>query len=82
MKQAATTNPAIASRVEILLHRVHEEFYDLHSDPDALNNLIHDPAHAGGINEMRAGLLKWMEQTKDPLMEKFKTLKTEETTRG
>jgi N-sulfoglucosamine sulfohydrolase len=80
MKQAATTNPAIAARVEMLLHRVPQEFYDINHDPESLNNLINSAAHAEQINEMRGRLLKWMEQTKDPLIDQFKALKTQEKT--
>jgi N-sulfoglucosamine sulfohydrolase len=72
MKRVATSNPAIAARVEMLIHRVPEEFYDLHVDPDALHNLIGDAQHAEQIKSMKQHLAKWMEQTKDPLLDAFK----------
>ncbi len=72
MQSAATTRPAIDQRVKMLVYRVPEELYDLRADPDALKNLIDDPAHAERVKEMRAKLLKWMEETKDPLIEKYR----------
>ena len=40
---------AIEKRVALFLYRVVEEFYDLENDPDALHNLIDDPAYAGEV---------------------------------
>jgi arylsulfatase A-like enzyme len=43
--------------------RPKEEFYDLRSDPFELNNLIHDPGHAGRIDEHRRALEDWTART-------------------
>lgn len=72
MKAAATTNLAIASRVDMLLHRVPEELYDLQADPDALRNLAVDEQHAGALREMRQKLRDWMERTADPELANFR----------
>jgi N-sulfoglucosamine sulfohydrolase len=72
MQQAAAGQPAVADRVELLLHRVPEEFYDLQSDPSALHNLIADPKCQDRIQEMRRSMLDWMERTGDPLAEDFR----------
>ena len=45
--------------------RVAEELYDLESDPDEVVNLAEDPAHADVLNEMRAALADWIEDTDD-----------------
>ena len=72
MKAAAETDPELASRVKLFLYRVPEEFYDFESDPDALVNLINDPAHSSNIENMRRRLESWMERTNDPLLNKFR----------
>ncbi len=45
--------------------RVAEELYDLENDPDEVVNLAEDPAHADVLNEMRAALADWIEDTDD-----------------
>jgi N-sulfoglucosamine sulfohydrolase len=72
MQQAAATQPAIADRVKMLVYRVPEELYDLQHDPDALHNLIADPAQEVRVKEMRGKLLAWMERTGDPEIEKYR----------
>jgi len=72
MKQAATTNPAVAKRIEVLIHRTAEELYDLAGDPNCLKNLADDPAQRERLVEMRKSLVKWMEQTGDPLLETYR----------
>jgi N-sulfoglucosamine sulfohydrolase len=72
MQQAAAEQPAVAERVELLLHRVPEEFYDLQSDPSALHNLIADPKYQDRIQEMRRSMLDWMERTDDPVVQDFR----------
>lgn len=73
MQRAARTDPVIAERVELLLHRVPEEFYDLQRDPDALHNLVGDSKYAEEVARMRDLLAGWMERTKDPVLPAFKT---------
>ena len=48
---------------------VHQEaLYDLLYDPNEACNLVHDPAYAGALTEMRNRLSSWMERTDDPLL--------------
>jgi hypothetical protein len=44
------------------------EFYDIHKDPDCLNNLISDPKYTSEIQRMSNELKKWMKEYKDPLL--------------
>ena len=48
---------------------VHQEaLYDLIYDPNEACNLVHDPAYAEPLTEMRNRLSAWMERTDDPLL--------------
>ena len=62
MVEAGKTNKAIQDRVDLLLYRVPLELYDLQKDPDALNNLAKDPAHADDVARMSALLQDWMKR--------------------
>jgi len=66
MVEAAKTDEAIARRVELFLHRVPEELYDIENDPDALNNLIDDPKYKAVADRLRGELLDWMKKVDDP----------------
>ena len=66
MREAAADDPAIAARVEHLLYRAKEELYDYSVDPDALENLIDDPAHGDRVERYRELLLEHMRTTDDP----------------
>ena len=46
-----------------------EQLYDLVLDPNEVNNLAGDPAHAGTLGELRERLDAWMVETKDPLLD-------------
>lgn len=72
MKEAAASDPALAKRVEFIMNRAPEEFYDLRKDPYCLDNRIADPMHASRIAEMREMVEQQMERTKDPLLAKFR----------
>jgi N-sulfoglucosamine sulfohydrolase len=72
MVKAAQYDSAIAERVELFKHRVPEEFYDFKNDPDALHNLIHDPAYADRIQALRDKMLEVMNNCKDPAVQAFK----------
>jgi N-sulfoglucosamine sulfohydrolase len=71
MVAAAQYDPEIAKRVELYRHRVPEEFYDFRNDPDALHNLIDDPAYAGEIRKFRKRMVEVMRQYNDPSLEAF-----------
>lgn len=45
--------------------RVAEELYDLHNDPDEVVNLAGSPQHRAKLEEMRAALAWWIEDTDD-----------------
>jgi len=72
MRQAAASQKAIADRVEMLLHRVPEEYYDFAADPDGLHNRIADPKCQEQIAQARKEMLLWMERTQDPLVESYR----------
>jgi N-sulfoglucosamine sulfohydrolase len=72
MQQAAASQKAASNRVEMLVHRVPEEFYDFAADPDALRNLIADPKYLAQVAQARKDLRLWMERTQDPLLETFR----------
>jgi hypothetical protein len=48
-----------------LLPRPAEELYDVLADPHQLRNLWADPAHATALNELRAALRSWQQETAD-----------------
>ncbi len=72
MQEAAKNDPAIAARVKLFLYRVPEEFYDVEADPNALRNLIDDPALRDQIAHFRSELSRRMTSTSDPLGERFR----------
>jgi N-sulfoglucosamine sulfohydrolase len=45
-----------------------EQLYDLLLDPNEADNLLEDPSHARVLDDLRARLQRWMEQTDDPLL--------------
>jgi N-sulfoglucosamine sulfohydrolase len=71
MKELAKTDPKIAARVQLMEHRVPEEFFNVTRDPDCLRNLIDDPGSQKEIKRLRAELEAWMKKTNDPLLEVF-----------
>ena len=68
-----SANPEVANRGQFYRYRMPEEFYDYENDPNALNNLIDDPACQEEIARMRESLLEMMQTTGDPLLELFET---------
>ena len=72
MVAAGKSDPKIAARVKLFLYRVVEEFYDLEKDPDALNNLIDDPAYKPEVDKLRAELEAWMKRTGDVALAAFR----------
>lgn len=73
MVEAAETDPFIAQRVKMFRYRVLEEFYDLESDPDCLDNLIGKSGYEDEVKRMQGYLRDWMEQTHDPLLPAFES---------
>ena len=55
-------------RCDFILTRVPEEFYDVESDPDCLNNLIDDPAYADEIAKFKQTLINEMTDTEDYML--------------
>lgn len=72
MRVLAKTDPNVAARVELFDHRVPEEAYEVRYDPDALTNLIGNPAHGAQIAAMEKKMEDWMERTHDPLLDVFR----------
>jgi len=71
MLEAGKSDPAIQKRVDLYSDRVPEELYHYKTDPDALVNLITDPAYVGILEEMRQELANEMQRTDDFMLEKF-----------
>ncbi|MCB1704274.1 MAG: sulfatase [Halioglobus sp.] len=69
MLQLAEKDAQIAGRVQLLNHRVLEEFYDVQNDPDCLDNLIDDPAYKDQVAEYRGLLEQWLRKMQDPMLE-------------
>lgn len=72
MQHAADGKPQIAERVKMLQYRVPEEFYDFQKDPNALHNLIDDPAYREPIAKLRGILERMMVESGDPLLDNFR----------
>ncbi len=71
MVEAARSDPEIKQRVDLFSNRVPEELYHYKTDPDALNNLIADPAYADVLAGLRQELADEMYRTDDFMLEKF-----------
>lgn len=71
MVEAAKSDPEIKQRVDLFTNRVPEELYLYKIDPDALKNLIADPAYAEVLDEMRRELAEEMVRTDDFLLQDF-----------
>ena len=52
--------------VKAFLHRPKEELYDLAADPNELKNLADQPVDAKPLENLRAKLAAWRENTNDP----------------
>lgn len=71
MNEVAPNNPQVAARLELFEHGVPEEFYDYENDPDALHNLVDDPAYAEPLARHRKAMEKIMRDSNDPLLPVF-----------
>lgn len=67
----AQTDAFWAGRLQQLQHRTLEEFYDLSTDPDCLDNRIDDPSLSGVIAAHRAQMEQAMMTTGDPALPAF-----------
>jgi len=65
MKEAAQTDPELQERVDLFLHRVPQELYNVREDPDGYDNLIDDPNHQEILDELRQMLANEMYMTDD-----------------
>jgi N-sulfoglucosamine sulfohydrolase len=72
MVQLAKSDQQIAKRLDLFEHRVPEELYAYDSDPDALVNLIDDPAHHAERERLTKSLEAWMIETGDPMLDVFR----------
>ena len=76
MQKAAEKDPQIKARVNHLVKRSLEEFYDLKKDPDSMNNILgskdKDSNYDKEITNLREKLLKWMVEFKDPVLDAYK----------
>lgn len=58
--------------VDAYIHRPKEELYDLENDPNEVNNIAGDSKYTAVLNDLRAKLKKFQEDTKDPWIVKYK----------
>ncbi len=72
MQAAAADRPDIAARAALFTYRVAEELYDFGADPDALHNLIDDPAYAEPKRRLTDALEQWMVDTDDVALDAFR----------
>ena len=71
MKKLAVKNPDIAKRVDLMAHRVVEEFYDVTNDPDCLNNLVNSPERAEELTRHQESMRKMIQGTGDHILPAF-----------
>jgi len=71
MEEAAKRDDSVRKRKEFYQYRITEEFYDYRDDPDALNNLIDKPEYYNFIEKFRKRMFKYMEQSRDGLIDEF-----------
>ncbi len=72
MQKLAAGNERIAARLKLLEYGTPEEFYDYEADPDALTNLINDPAYSNEIEKHRNAMIRFMRESNDHALEAFK----------
>lgn len=71
MVEAGKSDPTIQERVGLSSNRVPEELYHYKIDPDALYNLVADPAYAEVLADLRQELANEMARTDDFILEKL-----------
>lgn len=72
MKVASKMNSEIAARIKLFDFRETEEFYDLNNDPDALVNLVNNPAYKPQLEIFRAAMEQKMKETNDHILSAYK----------
>ncbi len=72
LAKAAESDPKLAARAKHYLYRTPFEFYDYEKDPDALRNLMSDPAYAETIAAYRKKLGDLMKKTGDHETENYR----------
>ncbi len=73
MKQAAKKDPKVAQRVQDYLVREREQLFDWSKDPGSHHNLAGDPEYADVLKTARKGMLQWMRDTRDPLLDTYRS---------
>lgn len=48
-----------------------DELYDLNADPGEIVNLAAAPQHQSALRDMQARLLRWLEETRDPILNRW-----------
>ena len=71
MNGMATSDVEVQKRFNHWVYRSVEELYDYENDPDALHNLIDDPAYQEVANQLRASLERQMIKTDDYILPAF-----------
>ena len=59
-------HPEVVAKIDSIVNKAPEEFFDLRTDPGCWNNLIDDPNYAERISRYRAILEKEMTSSNDP----------------
>ncbi len=72
MAALAKTDPAIAARHDLFVHRVPEELYAVGRDPGCVTNLIADASSGNRLDRSRKTLESWMDETGDPMLGTFR----------
>ncbi len=72
MQVLAKTDPNVAARLNLFDRRVVEELYHYKVDPDALKNLIQEPAARAERDRLIGLLDAWMVRTRDPILPVFR----------
>ena len=70
-QKAALTDPAMAERVDYILHRSRDEFFDLRKDPYSFDNLAENPEFATQLRQMKQLISDEMKRSGDPLIDAF-----------
>ena len=72
MLRAAKTDPAMAERVDYIVHRRRDEIFDLSKDPYSFDNLAENPEYAKQLKKMKKLVAAEMKRSEDPLIDALK----------